>query len=54
MVDDEESILAMTRAMLENYGYAVSTAANGLEAVSCFRENANAIRLVITGITPCR
>ncbi len=48
VVDDEESILAMTRATLENYGYAVSTAANGLEAVGRFRENLNSIQLVIT------
>ena len=48
VVDDEESVLAMTRAALENYGYAVSTAVNGLEAVSRFRENPAAIQLVIT------
>jgi PAS domain S-box-containing protein len=48
VVDDEEGILAITRAALENYGYAVSTASSGLEALTCFRENADAIRLVIT------
>jgi PAS domain S-box-containing protein len=48
VVDDEQGILAMTRAALENYGYKVSTAANGLEAISLFRENAKAIQLVIT------
>jgi CheY-like chemotaxis protein len=48
VIDDEESILAMTRATLENYGYTVYTAANGLEAVGQFRENANDIQLVIT------
>jgi CheY-like chemotaxis protein len=48
VVDDEESILAMTRAALENYGYKVSTAANGLEAVGCLRENPEGIKLVIT------
>jgi PAS domain S-box-containing protein len=48
VVDDEEGILAMTRAALENYGYAVTTAANGLEAVGCFSANPDGIRLVIT------
>ena len=48
VVDDEQGVLAMTRAALENYGYKVSTAANGLEAISLFRENAKAIQLVIT------
>lgn len=48
VVDDEESILAMTRAALENYGYLVSTATDGMEAIARFRENPNAINLVIT------
>jgi PAS domain S-box-containing protein len=48
VVDDEESILAMTRAALENYGYSVSTAVSGLEAVARFRENPGAFHLVIT------
>ncbi len=47
VVDDEESILAMTRAALENYGYAVSTATSGLEALARFRENPGVIQLVI-------
>ena len=48
VVDDEEGILAMTRAALENYGYVVSTAVGGLEALARFRENPDAINLVIT------
>jgi len=48
VVDDEGSILAMTRAALENYGYAVTTAVSGMEAVSRFREDPNAFNLVIT------
>ncbi|MDR3455840.1 MAG: PAS domain S-box protein [Verrucomicrobiae bacterium] len=48
VVDDEGSILAMTRAALENYGYAVTTAVSGMEAVSRFRENPDAFNLVIT------
>jgi CheY-like chemotaxis protein len=48
IVDDEEGILGMVRTVLENYGYLVSTASSGLEAVRQFRENPDAIKLVIT------
>jgi PAS domain S-box-containing protein len=48
VVDDEESILAITRTALENYGYLVATAASGLEAVARFREDPQSISLVIT------
>ena len=48
VVDDEESILAMTRAALENHGYMVSTAATGMEAITRFRENSDAFSIVIT------
>jgi CheY-like chemotaxis protein len=48
VVDDEESILAITRTALENYGYLVSTAASGLEAVARFREDPQSISLVMT------
>src|SRR5262249_46164777 len=48
VVDDEESILVMIRAALENFGYVVSTASSGLEAVGRFRESQNTIQLVIT------
>ncbi|HZI32525.1 MAG TPA: ATP-binding protein, partial [Candidatus Binatia bacterium] len=48
VVDDEESILAMTRAALENFGYMVSTAATGMAAITHFRGNPNAFSLVIT------
>ncbi len=50
VVDDEESILAMTRAALENYGYTVSTAVSGMEAIARFRENPNAFDLIITDL----
>ena len=48
VVDDEETILAMMRAALENYGYLVSTALSGIEAVACLTERADEIKLVIT------
>jgi PAS domain S-box-containing protein len=50
LVDDEESILAMTRAALENYGYTVSTAVSGMEAIARFHENPGAFDLIITDL----
>lgn len=47
VVDDEEGFLAMTRATLENFGYTVSTAATGMEAITRLRKNPEAISLVI-------
>ena len=38
-VDDDPGILDMTRSLLEKNGYAVLTAAGGMEAVGVFREN---------------
>jgi CheY-like chemotaxis protein len=48
VVDDEESVLAMTRAALGSYGYLISTAVSGMEAIARFREDPEAIDLVIT------
>jgi len=48
VVDDEAAILAMTRAALENFGYQVTTAVTGMEAIARFRENPGDIQLVIT------
>jgi CheY-like chemotaxis protein len=50
VVDDEESILAIVRAALENYGYKVLTAASGPEAITRFARNTADIRLVITDL----
>ncbi len=48
VVDDEESVLALTRAALENYGYRVIAVASGVEAIARFREDSRAFHLVIT------
>ncbi len=47
VVDDEQSILAITRAALENYGYEVSTAAGGAEAITRFAQTPENVRVVI-------
>jgi CheY-like chemotaxis protein len=50
VVDDEEAILAIMRATLENYGYRVLTATSGPEAITRFAQHNAAIRLVITDL----
>jgi PAS domain S-box-containing protein len=48
VVDDERSIVEITRHTLESYGYRVITAANGAEAVSLYAKQPLAVSLVIT------
>ncbi|MGH7973052.1 MAG: ATP-binding protein [Limisphaerales bacterium] len=48
VVDDEELVLALARTTLENYGYRVVTARNGLEAIACFEPRKNEVKLVLT------
>jgi two-component system cell cycle sensor histidine kinase/response regulator CckA len=47
LVDDEEIVIGVGRQMLERLGYSVLTAKNGLEAVDVYRDNQNAIGLII-------
>lgn len=47
VVDDEETVLAITRATLENFGYTVSTASSGPESVATFADHRNDIALVL-------
>ncbi|MGE3726103.1 MAG: PAS domain S-box protein [Candidatus Sericytochromatia bacterium] len=49
VVDDERTILNMTKEILETYGYQVTTAVDGLVALNILAEqNANPIQLVLT------
>jgi signal transduction histidine kinase len=48
VVDDEQMVLELVKNTLENYGYQVLTARDGLEAVACFDAHKDEIRLVIT------
>ncbi|MFM2314875.1 MAG: hypothetical protein RLZZ04_4151, partial [Cyanobacteriota bacterium] len=50
VVDDESSILEVTKATLETYNYQVLTAKNGIEAIAIYAQNQNAIELVIMDI----
>ena len=47
-VDDEASVLSMTKETLENYGYRVVTARDGTEAVAAYSAHRKDIKLVLT------
>jgi DNA-binding NtrC family response regulator len=48
LVDDEASILNITKQTLETFGYRVLLAPNGAEAVSVYVENRDQIDVVLT------
>jgi PAS domain S-box-containing protein len=48
VVDDESSILAVTRQTLEDFGYRVLTAADGAEAVALYAADRDGIAMVLT------
>ncbi len=48
LAEDEQVVLELAKTTLENYGYKVMTAANGLEAIACFEMQKDAIDLVMT------
>ncbi len=50
VVDDEQSILDITKNTLEMYGYRVMTAHNGIEALSIYTREKDMIDVVITDI----
>ncbi|MDJ0650962.1 MAG: response regulator, partial [Xenococcaceae cyanobacterium MO_188.B19] len=50
VVDDENSILEVTKATLTSYNYQVLTANNGIEAIAIYAQNKNTIDLVIMDI----
>lgn len=48
IVDDEQLVIELARTALENYGYRVLTAPNGLDAIACFEAHRNEIKLLLT------
>ena len=50
VVDDEEQLLRLLGRVLERAGYRVLTASDGGEAIECFREQAEAIGLVVLDV----
>jgi CheY-like chemotaxis protein len=51
VIDDEDSILNITRETLTAFGYRVLTATDGAEAVAVFAENKNEIAVVLTDMS---
>jgi two-component system cell cycle sensor histidine kinase/response regulator CckA len=51
LVDDEEAIRDVGRCILEDAGFTVVTAENGVEAISVFREHADEIACVLLDLT---
>jgi nitrogen-specific signal transduction histidine kinase/CheY-like chemotaxis protein len=51
VVDDEEAIQQIARATLENYGYRVLSAMNGVEAVSLYKRHSSDIKAVLLDST---
>ena len=51
LVDDDESVRAVGRKMLERVGFSVVTAADGAEAIARFRERADDIICAIVDLT---
>ncbi|MBE0576452.1 MAG: transporter substrate-binding domain-containing protein [Desulfuromonadales bacterium] len=51
LVDDEAMVLAVGKAMLEELGFEVLTASNGLEAVALFKEYSGTIGQVVMDLT---
>lgn len=48
LVDDDETVLAITRTMLTMLGFEVLDARDGIEAVEMFQQHKNQIRFVLT------
>jgi CheY-like chemotaxis protein len=51
VVDDEEVVRSMARRILEQAGFDVLTAADGRDAVECFREHAAEVSAVLLDLT---
>jgi PAS domain S-box-containing protein len=50
VIDDEQSIIEITKQMLEAYGYVVTTAGDGAEALAIFTSIRNTVSIVITDV----
>ena len=50
VVDDEISVLEVTKAILENYNYRVLTASNGIEAIALYARQLQEISVVLSDL----
>ncbi len=51
VVDDEPSIVLITRQTLESFGYRMITAQNGAEAVACYAQERENISVILTDLS---
>ena len=51
VVDDEPSIVSITRQTLESFGYRMLNAQNGAEAVALYAQQANDIAMILTDLS---
>ncbi len=51
VVDDEPSIVLITRQTLESFGYRMITAQNGAEAVACYAQERDNIAVILTDLS---
>jgi CheY-like chemotaxis protein len=47
LVDDEEAVVAVIKRILEQSGYKVMTAGDGLEAIELYKQHSDIIKLVL-------
>jgi CheY-like chemotaxis protein len=50
LVDDEPTVLKMTREILMRYGFTVLTACDGVEALEVFEAHRDEIRMLVTDL----
>jgi PAS domain S-box-containing protein len=48
VIDDEEAVCELIKTTLENYGYRVVTAQNGMQGLARFEEHKDSIRVLVT------
>jgi len=48
IMDDEDAVRRLAKTTLENYGYRVVTAMNGLEGMTCFEEHKHEIAVLVS------
>ncbi|HWD20870.1 MAG TPA: response regulator [Verrucomicrobiae bacterium] len=48
LIEDEDAVRELTRTTLENFGYRVMLAQNGVQGVACFEKHRDEIRVLVT------
>jgi CheY-like chemotaxis protein len=48
VIEDEEAVCELTKTTLENYGYRVISAQNGVQGISLFEEHKHEVKALVT------